>query len=54
VVHSRIGLRHLEKQEYLLAEEALKQADAMFTDRSGPDAQKTAQALQQLRSIRRR
>jgi Tfp pilus assembly protein PilF len=54
IVHSRLGLRHLEKQEYLLAEESLKKADGLFTDRSSPDAQKTAQALEQLRSIRRR
>jgi len=54
IVHSRMGLRHLEKQEYLLAEEALKRADSLFTNRSSPDAQKTAAALEQLRSIRRR
>ncbi|HEY7697291.1 MAG TPA: hypothetical protein VIE88_02695, partial [Vicinamibacteria bacterium] len=54
IVHSRLGLRHLEKQEYLLAEESLKKADGLFTDRSSPDAQKTAQALEQLRTIRRR
>ncbi len=54
IVHSRVGVRHFDKQEYLLAEEALKKADSMFTDRSSPDAQKTAQTLQQLRSIRRR
>lgn len=54
IVHSRVGLRHLEKQEYLLAEETLKKADSLFTDRSSPDAQKTTAALQQLRSIRRR
>jgi tetratricopeptide (TPR) repeat protein len=54
IVHARLGLRHLEKQEYLLAEESLKKADGLFTDRSSPDAQKTAQALEQLRTIRRR
>jgi tetratricopeptide (TPR) repeat protein len=54
IVHSRIGLRHLEKQEYLMAEEALKKADSLFTDRSSPEAQKTAAALEQLRTIRRR
>jgi len=54
IVYSRTGLRHLEKQEYLLAEETLKKADSLFTDRSSPDAQKTTAALEQLRSIRRR
>jgi len=54
IVYSRMGLRHLEKQEYLVAEETLKKADSLFTDRSSPDAQKTAQALEKLRSIRRR
>lgn len=53
-LHSRVGLRHLEKQEYLMAEEALKKADSLFTDRSSPDAQKTTAALEQLRTIRRR
>ncbi len=54
VVYSRVGLRHLEKEEYLLAEEALKKAESLFTDRSSADAQKAAQALEQLRSMRRR
>jgi tetratricopeptide (TPR) repeat protein len=54
VVYSRVGVRHFEKQEYLLAEEALKKADSLFTDRSSPDAQKTAATLEKLRSIRRR
>lgn len=54
IVYSRVGLRHLDKQEYLLAEEALKKAEGLFTDRSSPDAQKSAQALEQLRTMRRR
>ena len=54
VVHSRVGIRHFEKQEYLLAEETLKKADSLFSDRSSPDAQKSASTLEQLRSIRRR
>ncbi len=54
IVHSRVGIRHFQKQEYLLAEEALKKADSLFTDRSSPDAQKTAATLGELRSIRRR
>ncbi len=54
IVYSRVGLRHLEKQEYLVAEETLKKADSLFTDRSSPEAQKTTAALEQLRSIRRR
>jgi len=54
VVHSRVGIRHFEKQEYLLAEEALKKADSLFTDRSSPEAQKAAVTLGELRSIRRR
>jgi hypothetical protein len=49
-----MGLRHFEKQEYLLAEEALKKADSLFTDRSIPEAQKTTAALGELRAIRRR
>lgn len=54
VVHSTIGMRHLDKQEYLLAEQALKEADALFPDKSIPEARKTEEALKQLRSIRRR
>lgn len=54
IVYARVGIRHFEKQEYLLAEEALKKADPLFTDRSSPDAQKAASTLEQLRSIRRR
>jgi tetratricopeptide (TPR) repeat protein len=54
IVHSRVGIRHFEKQEYLLAEEKLKKADSLFTDRSSPDAQKTTETLVELRSIRRR
>jgi tetratricopeptide (TPR) repeat protein len=54
IVHSRVGLRHLEKEEYLLAEESLKKAEAMFPDKSIPEARKTEEALQKLRTIRRR
>jgi tetratricopeptide (TPR) repeat protein len=54
VAHSTIGMRHLEKQEYLLAEESLKEAEALFPDKSAPEARKTQEALAQLRSIRRR
>ncbi len=54
VVHARVGIRHFQKQEYLLAEEALKKADSEFTDRSSPEAQKAAATLAELRSIRRR
>lgn len=54
VVHSTIGIRHLEKQEYMLAEQSLKEAESLFPDKSSPEAQKTAEALRQLRSIRRR
>ncbi|MGH9318499.1 MAG: tetratricopeptide repeat protein [Vicinamibacteria bacterium] len=54
IVHSRVGLRHLERQEYLMAEQALKQAQALFPDASIPEAQKTTAALEELRSIRRR
>lgn len=54
IAYSRIGLRHLDKQEYLLAEEALKKAEEMFPDASIPEAQKVAEALAKLRSIRRR
>jgi tetratricopeptide (TPR) repeat protein len=54
IVHSRVGIRHFEKQEYLLAEETLKKADSLFTDRSSPEAQKTTATLNELHSIRRR
>ncbi|HXV62873.1 MAG TPA: tetratricopeptide repeat protein [Vicinamibacteria bacterium] len=54
IVHSRLGLRHLERQEYLLAEESLTKAEAMFADRSAPEARKTTEALAELRTIRRR
>jgi tetratricopeptide (TPR) repeat protein len=54
IVYSRVGLRHLEKQEYLLAEEALRKAESLFTDRGSPDAQKALSALEQLRAMRRR
>lgn len=54
VLYSRIGLRHLDKQEYLLAEEALKKADSLFPDRSISEARATTEALAKLRSIRRR
>jgi hypothetical protein len=54
IVHSRVGLRNLEKEEYLLAEESLKKAEAMFPDKSIPEARKTEEALQKLRTIRRR
>jgi tetratricopeptide (TPR) repeat protein len=54
IVYSRVGIRHLEKQEYSLAEEALKKADSLFTDRTSPDAQKAAEALRELRDMRRR
>jgi tetratricopeptide (TPR) repeat protein len=54
IVHSRVGLGHLEKQEYLLAEESLKMAEAMFPDKSIPEARRTVEALEELRTIRRR
>lgn len=54
IVHSRIGLRHFDKQEYMLAEDALENAVDMFPDSSIPEAQKASEALTQLRSIRRR
>lgn len=54
IVYSRIGSRHLEKQEYLLAEEALTRAQSLFPDPSLPEAQQTEAALAELRSIRRR
>jgi hypothetical protein len=54
IIHSRLGIRHLDKQEYLLAEEELKKAESLFNDKSSPEAQKMEEALQKLRSIRRR
>lgn len=54
IVHSRIGLRHFEKQEYLLAQSALEKAERLFPDPNIPEAQKALEALDQLHSIRRR
>ena len=54
MVHARIGLRHFEKQEYMLAQSELEDAVAMFPDPNIPEAQKATDALNQLRSIRRR
>lgn len=54
IVHARIGQRHFEKQEYLLAQTALEKAVPMFPDPSIPEAQKATETLEQLRSIRRR
>jgi tetratricopeptide (TPR) repeat protein len=54
IVHSRLGIRHFENEEYMLAEEGLKNADALFPDHSIPEAQKNSETLEKLRSIRRR
>ena len=54
MVHARIGLRHFEKQEYMLAQSELEDAVGMFPDANIPEAQKATEALNQLRSIRRR
>ena len=54
IVHARIGLRHFEKQEYMLAQSALEDAVGMFPDPNIPEAQKASEALNQLHSIRRR
>lgn len=54
MVHARIGLRHFEKQEYMLAQSELEDAVGMFPDPNIPEAQKATEALNQLRSIRRR
>ncbi len=54
VVHARIGLRHFEKQEYMLAQTELEVAVGMFPDPNIPEAHKATEALNQLRSIRRR
>jgi len=54
MVHARIGLRHFEKQEYMLAQSELEDAVGMFPDPNIPEAQKATDALNQLRSIRRR
>ncbi len=54
IVHARIGLRHFEKQEYMLAQGELEEAVGMFPDPNIPEAQKATDALNQLRSIRRR
>ena len=54
MIHARVGLRHLEKQEYMLAESALKMGYEMFPDKTIPEAQEAGEALARLRSIRRR
>ncbi len=54
MLHARIGLRHFEKQEYMLAQSELEDAVGMFPDPNIPEAQKATEALNQLRSIRRR
>ncbi|GMR22250.1 MAG: hypothetical protein BMS9Abin37_0586 [Acidobacteriota bacterium] len=54
IVHARIGLRHFDKQEYMLAQSELEVAVGMFPDPNIPEAQKATDALNQLRSIRRR
>jgi hypothetical protein len=54
IVHARIGIRHFEKQEYMLAQSALETAEGMFPDPNIPEAQKATETLNQLRSIRRR
>jgi tetratricopeptide (TPR) repeat protein len=54
IVHARIGLRHFDKQEYMLAQSELEEAVGMFPDPNIPEAQKANDALNQLRSIRRR
>ena len=54
MVHARIGLRHFEKQEDMLAQSELEDAVGMFPDPNIPEAQKATDALNQLRPIRRR
>jgi len=54
MVHARVGLSHLEKQEFMLAEGALTKAWNMFPDQSVQEAQETSEALAKLRTIRRR
>ena len=54
IVHARIGLRHYDKQEYMLAQSALEIAVPMFNDTSDPVAQKATETLNQLRTLRRR
>ena len=53
IVHARIGLRHFDKQEYMLAQNELEEAVGMFPDPNIPQAQKATEALNQLRAIRR-
>lgn len=54
MVHARIGIRHYDKQEYMLAQTELETAVGMFPDPNIPEAQKATETLNQLRSIRRR
>ena len=53
-VQWRIGDAHLRKNELSLAQAALEKADRLFPDKNVEEAQKTAQALQRLQSIRGR
>lgn len=54
IIHSRIGLDHFKRQEFLLAQTALEEAVPMFPDPSIPEAQEASRTLEQLRSMRRR
>ncbi len=54
VAQSRIGLRHFERQEFLLAQTALEEAVGMFPDPSTAEAQPAVETLERLRSMRRR
>ena len=46
IVHARIGLRHFEKQEYMLAQSELEDAVGMFPDPNIPEAQKATGGAQ--------
>jgi tetratricopeptide (TPR) repeat protein len=54
IVHSRVGHAHFDRQEYMLAEDALTKAFELFPNKDVEEAKKTSDTLAQLRSIRRR
>lgn len=54
LAQARIGLRHFERQEFLLAQTALEEAVGMFPDTSIPEARPAVETLERLRSMRRR
>jgi hypothetical protein len=48
----RTGQEYFDNEQYSLAEESLNRAYEMFPDKNHPEAQKAAEILEQLRTIR--